>query len=146
MLNWNPQVKSLVQTAPQGKPKYNKKIFNTSRYNCPVYLPKHIYSMLSEEVKKELEKYNQEKRSTTNLLIPGWRQSMSAIMMMIAVLKTVKLILTITILMTHTPCRNQVLRNSHKHMSLLSQNGIILPYLHAFCFFLWVSSRQGSQW
>ena len=33
------------------------------RYNGPVYLPKHIYHMLSDETKKELDKYNQEKKA-----------------------------------------------------------------------------------
>ena len=29
----------------------------------PVYLPKHIYHMLSDDVKKKLDKYNQEKKA-----------------------------------------------------------------------------------
>ena len=33
------------------------------RYNGPVYLPKHSYNMLSEDIKKELDKYNQEKKA-----------------------------------------------------------------------------------
>ena len=33
------------------------------RYNGPVYIPKHIYNMLSDDVKKELDKYNQEKKA-----------------------------------------------------------------------------------
>ena len=33
------------------------------RYNGPVYLPKHIYNMLSEDIKKELDKYNQDKKA-----------------------------------------------------------------------------------
>ena len=33
------------------------------RYNGPVYLPKHIYNMLSEDIKKELDKWNQVKKA-----------------------------------------------------------------------------------
>ena len=33
------------------------------RYNGPVYLPKYIYNMLSEDIKKELDKYNQDKKA-----------------------------------------------------------------------------------
>ena len=29
----------------------------------PVYLPKHIYNMLSEYIKKELDKYNHDKKA-----------------------------------------------------------------------------------
>ena len=32
-------------------------------YNGPVYIPKHIYHMLSDDVKKKLDKYNQEKKA-----------------------------------------------------------------------------------
>ena len=31
--------------------------------DLPIYLPKHIYNMLSDDVKKELDKYNQEKKA-----------------------------------------------------------------------------------
>ena len=51
--NRNPQVKSLIPRKPQGKQNLVKLLPAEPRYNCPIYLPKHIYSMLSEEVKKE---------------------------------------------------------------------------------------------
>ena len=51
-----------MPTTPKGKPK-PKVASNKPRYNGPVYLPKHICDMLSEEVKKELDKYNKEKKA-----------------------------------------------------------------------------------
>ena len=58
--NRNPQVKSLIPRTPKGKQNPSKFASNKPRYNGPVYLPKQIYNMLKEEVKKELDKYNQE--------------------------------------------------------------------------------------
>ena len=40
------------------------------RYNGPVYLPNHIYHMLNEETKKELDKYNQDKKAQYKPLCP----------------------------------------------------------------------------
>ena len=60
--NRNPQVNSLTPRTPKGKPK-PKASYNKPRYNGPVYLPKHIFS---EEVKKELDKYNKETKPTTH--------------------------------------------------------------------------------
>ena len=62
-LNRNPQVKSLIPRTPKGKQKPSKFASNKPRYNGPVYLLKHIYDMLSEEVKKDLDRYNQEKKA-----------------------------------------------------------------------------------
>ena len=61
--NRRPQVKSLIPRIPKGKPK-PKIVFNKPRYNGPVYLPKHVYDMLSEEVKKELDECNKEEKAT----------------------------------------------------------------------------------
>ena len=55
-------VKSLIPRTSPGKSKPNKAIPPKPRYNGPVYLPKHIYNMLSEDIKKELDKYYQEKK------------------------------------------------------------------------------------
>ena len=66
-----PHVKSLIPRTQPGKPKSKKAIAPKPRYNGPVYLPKHIYNMLSEDIKKELDKYNQEKRLNTSLHVPG---------------------------------------------------------------------------
>ena len=59
--NRTPHVKSLIPKTSPGKAKSNKAILPKPRYNGPVYLPKHIYNMLSDAVKKALDKYNQEK-------------------------------------------------------------------------------------
>ena len=59
----NPQVKSLIPQKSPGKSRPNKAIPPKPRYNGPVYLPKHIYNMLSEDIKKELDKYNQDKKA-----------------------------------------------------------------------------------
>ena len=56
-----PHVKSLIPRTPPGKPKSSKAIPLKPRYNGPVYLPKQ--SMLSDDVKEELDKYNQEKKA-----------------------------------------------------------------------------------
>ena len=61
--NRDPQVKSHIPRTPPGKPKSNKAVPPKPRYNGPVYLPKHIYNMLSDNVKKELDKYSQEKKA-----------------------------------------------------------------------------------
>ena len=57
-----PHVKSLISRKTPGKPKPHKGIPPKPGYNGPVYLPKHIYNMLSEDIKKELDKYNQDKK------------------------------------------------------------------------------------
>ena len=59
----NPQVKSLLPRKSQGKQKPSKVASNKPRYNAPFYLPKHMYNMLTEEVKKDLDEYNQEKKA-----------------------------------------------------------------------------------
>ena len=48
--NQAPQVKSLISRTPPGKPKLNKAVLlpPKPRYNGHVYLPKHIYNMLSD--------------------------------------------------------------------------------------------------
>ena len=61
--NRTPHVKSLIPRTSRGKPKSNKDVPLKPRYNGLVYLPKHIYNMLSDDVKKELDKYNQEKKA-----------------------------------------------------------------------------------
>ena len=58
-----PHVKSLIPRTSSGKSNPNKAIPPKPRYNGSVYLPKHIYNMLSEDVKKELDKCNQEKKA-----------------------------------------------------------------------------------
>ena len=45
--NRNPQVKSLIPRKPQGRLQPGKFTSNTPWYNGPVYLPKHIYALLS---------------------------------------------------------------------------------------------------
>ena len=59
----SPHVKSLICRTYPGKSKPNKAIPPKPRYNGAIYLPKHIYNMLSEDIKKELDKYNQEKKA-----------------------------------------------------------------------------------
>ena len=54
--NRNPQVKSLIPRTSTGKPTL-KGPFNRPRYTGPIYLPKHFYDLLSEEVKRKLDKY-----------------------------------------------------------------------------------------
>ena len=51
--NRNPQVKSLILRSCAGKPKPIV-LFNRHVHNRPVYLPKHIYAMLSEDIKRSL--------------------------------------------------------------------------------------------
>ena len=58
-----PNVKSLIPRNPPGKSKPNKSTPPKPRYDGPIYLPKHIYNMLSEDIKKELDKYNQNKKA-----------------------------------------------------------------------------------
>ena len=59
-------MKSLIPRKSPGKSKPNKAIPPKPRYNGPVFLPKHIYNMLCEDIKKELDKYNQEKKAKYN--------------------------------------------------------------------------------
>ena len=54
-------MKSFIPRTPPGKPKSNKAVPLKPRYNRPVYLPKHIYNMLNDDVKKELDKYSQKR-------------------------------------------------------------------------------------
>ena len=64
--NRNPQVKPFIPRTPKGEPK-PKVTSNKSRYNGQAYLPKHIYDMLSEEVKEELDQCNKEKKANYQL-------------------------------------------------------------------------------
>ena len=58
-----PHVKSLIPRKPNGIFKPYKGIPSKPRYNGPVYLPKYIYNMLSEDIKKELGKYNKDRKA-----------------------------------------------------------------------------------
>ena len=58
-----PHVKSLNPRRSPGKSKPNKTVPPKPRCNEPVYLPKHIDNMLSEDIKKDLDKYYQEKKA-----------------------------------------------------------------------------------
>ena len=60
--NRNHQDKSLIPRTPKDKPK-PKVTSNKTRYNGPVNLLKHIYDMISEVVRKELDKYNKERKA-----------------------------------------------------------------------------------
>ena len=51
----------LISRTHAGNPMPNKAITSKSRYNGPINLPKNTYNMLSEDIKKELDKYIQEK-------------------------------------------------------------------------------------
>ena len=68
--NRTPHVKSLIPRISPRKPKSNKAIPLKPRYHGPVYLHKHIYNMLTDDVKKELDKYNQEKTVQYKLKCP----------------------------------------------------------------------------
>ena len=59
----SPNVKSLIPRTQLGNPKSRKAIHPKPRYNGPVYFCKHIYNMFSEDIKKELDKYNREKKA-----------------------------------------------------------------------------------
>ena len=61
--NRTPHVTSLIPRIPPGKPKSNKAISLKPKYNRPVNLPKHIYNMLRDDVKQELDRYNEEKKA-----------------------------------------------------------------------------------
>ena len=56
-------VKSLIPRTQSGKPISKKDIPLITKCNGPVYLPTHIRNMLSEDIKKELDKHNQEKEA-----------------------------------------------------------------------------------
>ena len=58
-----PHGKALIPRPSPGKSKPNKTIPPNPWYNGPIYLPKHIYNMRSEDIKKELDTYNQEKKA-----------------------------------------------------------------------------------
>ena len=58
-----PNVKSLIPRKPNGKFKPYKGTPPNPRYNGPVYLRKHIYNMLSDDIKKELDQYNLDKKA-----------------------------------------------------------------------------------
>ena len=61
--NRTPHVKSLIPRTPPGKPKSNKTRPLKPKYNGSVYLPRHVNNMLCDDVKKELDKYNEEKKA-----------------------------------------------------------------------------------
>ena len=70
--NRSPHVRSLILRTPPGKSKPKKALPPKPRCNGSIYLPNHIYNMLSEDTNKDLDKYNQEKRLNTNIHITGW--------------------------------------------------------------------------
>ena len=61
--NMTPHMKSLIPRTHSGKPRSNKAVPPKPGYNGSVYLPKHICNMLSDNVKKNLDKYNQKKKA-----------------------------------------------------------------------------------
>ena len=58
-------MKSLIPRTHPGKSKSNQDIppKPRSRYNGPIYLPKHIFNMLSEDIKKEQDEYDKDKKA-----------------------------------------------------------------------------------
>ena len=144
-LKGDPQVKSLIPRTPKCKPK-PQSTSSKPRYNGTVYLPKHIYDMLSEKVEKKLGKYNKEKKA---------KYQLSNSRMAKAHMQdhgdgdppdTLDLGLTSTMLKHLIPCRTLILRTNRLTQRILCKNDLILPYLQALCFFLWMSSRHGCQW
>ena len=61
---------SLIPRTSPGKSKPNKTIPPKPRYDGPVYFPKHIYNMLGEDIKKDLDKYNHERKAQYNSTHP----------------------------------------------------------------------------
>ena len=113
----SPNVKSLIPRTQLGNPKSRKAIHPKPRYNGPVYFCKHIYNMLSEDIKKELDKYNKEKRLNTIPLIPGWPRFMSKIMKRLIVLTTLRLTWRTTSMKNHILCKTKILKIFWKHMA-----------------------------
>ena len=58
-----PHAKSLIPRRSPGKSKPHKATPPEPRYNGTVYLAKHIYNMLREGIKKELDKHSQDKKA-----------------------------------------------------------------------------------
>ena len=111
IFNRNPQVKSLIPRTPEGKQNPTRVTSNKPMYNGPVYLPMHICDMLSEEAKKELDKYNQEKKTSHQSNSNRMAKSTGKIMEMMILQRTLNLILTITIWRTHITCKTQILKS-----------------------------------
>ena len=61
--NKTPHVKSLIPRTSPGIQKSIKAFPPKPGYNGPAYLAKHIYDMLSDDVKKALDKYNKEMKA-----------------------------------------------------------------------------------
>ena len=109
-------MKSLIPRTSPGKSKPNKAMPPKSRSNGPVYLPKHIYNMLSEDIKKELDKYNQEKKAQYKSTHPRMPKVHEHVMMRLKPLTILNLTLRIISQMIHT---TQILKTSWKHMVII---------------------------
>ena len=97
-----PHVKSLIPRKPNEKFKSSNP---KPRYNGPLYLPKHIYHMLSEDVKKALDKYNQEKNVQYKPNHTGMAKVHEQVLQtLIMNLINQNLIWPITVKRTPTPC------------------------------------------
>ena len=118
----SPQVNSLFP----GTSKPNNTIPPKPRYNGPIYLPKHIYNMFSEDI-KEIDKYNQKRRLNTSLHIPGWPRFMSKTMKRLTILTILSLTWRTISMKTHILCKIQILKIFWKHMSNTQQTWH--PYL-----------------
>ena len=107
----NLNVKSLIPRKSPGKSKPNKTAPLKPRYNGPVYLPKHIYYMLSKDIKKELEKYSQEKKAQYKPTCPRMakvhEQDHEEILTVLTILKLTQRIISMK---THILCKIQILK------------------------------------
>ena len=133
----SPNVKSLMLRTQTGKPKSKKAIPPKPRYNGPVYLPKHIYNMLSEDIKKEPDKYNQEKKAQYKPTCPRMAKVHEQDHEEMTILTTLNLTWKTTSMKNHILCKTQTLRIFWKHMAntlqtwhpLITSQSILLPLM-----------------
>ena len=103
---------SLIPRKSPGKSKPKKDIVPKSRNNEPVYLPKHIY-----DIKKELHKYNQEKKAQYKPTHPRMAKVHEQDHDEVVVLPILSLTWRTISMKTHILCKILILKIFWKHMA-----------------------------
>ena len=134
-------MKSLIPRTSHGKSKPSKAIPAKPRYNGPIYLPKDIHNMLSEDIKKELDKYNQEKKAQYKPTHPRMAKVHEQDHQEADSPDNPEPDLENYFHDDSYPMQDSDIEDPGNTWSILSKHGIHISYFKACCFLLWVISR-----
>ena len=129
---------------PQGRPQPGKSTSNKPQNNGPVYLPKHIYALISEEAKNELDKYNKEKRTNYQPNKSRMAKVHGQDLGKVEPPETPEPDLDNYYVEDSYPMQDSDTEELIESHSNYSEKMAFTYHISTFSFFLWASRRQGS--